>query len=179
MDTLQQSLGILGLGVPTDHNLARTERLTPVTDAKRLDPDLTRPPHPPATHPIRLRRNGDSASPRSAARRLHQIHCSAGESTDTHTHTHTHTHTNENTLGGRVICSDRDTQGRYTHGQRHQHTHIRLDTLEDTQTHREPHTGRQSHHIHTEQMPTARQTPDTHTHTHTHTGQHTNVSRQT
>jgi len=107
MDTLQQSLGILGLGVPTDHNLARTERLTPVADAKRLDPDLTRPPHPPATHPICLRRNGDSASPRSAARRLHQIRCSAGEST----HTHTHTHTNENTLGGRVICSDRDTQG--------------------------------------------------------------------
>ena len=89
-----------------------------MTDAKRLDPDLTGPPHPPATHSICLRRNGDSASPRSAARRLHQIHCSAGENM----YTYTHTHTNENTLSGRVICSDRDTQG-YAHMVRDTSTH--------------------------------------------------------
>lgn len=155
VDTLQQSLGILGLRVSTDHNLARTERLTPVTDAKRLGPDLTGPPHPPATHPICLRRNGDSASPRSAARRLHQIHCSAGEST----HTYTHTQMRRHYVAGSYV------HGTCTRGQRHQHTCIRLDTLEDTQTQRQPHTGRHSHHIYTEQMPTERQTPDTHIHT--------------
>ena len=54
-----------------------------------------------------------------------------------------------------------------------------------TETQRATHRETESHHIYTEQMPTERQTPDTHTHVNTYTqrhrctGKHTNISRQT